>query len=211
MSSIDQILTSLAAVVGYAELRTACLKFASRKGGDMIATSGAGSGLASKKPSDVIAPSGAAKLFSSASSVVSETESVGSSVSSTEGKKKKEKKESKPRGKSSWNIQVDETLKEMRDAFMETFVGENPEATEEEIVKASEKAVTYKMAFARASEKKREGNPEAQAKYEESKAKRAAKKAEKASEKSEKSSGAEKAAKIPLPASSNSSAVEDAE
>ena len=186
--AIDQILASLAAAFGHADVRTACLKYASRKS----------------------APDAPSKHFSSGSSVVSETESVGSSVSSTEGKKKKEKnhegkKESKPRGKSSWNIQVDETLKEMRDAFMETFVGENPEATEEEIVKASEKAVTYKMAFARASEKKREGNPEAQAKYEESKAKRAEKKAAKASSK------AEEAAKIPLPASSKTSAVGEAE
>lgn len=180
MSSIDQILASLAAVVGYAELRTACLKFAS------------------KKPSDITqAP--LMKLPSSGSSVVSESESVGSSVSSK--KSKKEKKESKPRGQSSWNIEVQETLKEMRDAYMEEYVGEHPEATEEEIVKAAEKAVTYKMAFARASEKKREADPEAQKKYEENKAKRAAKKAEKAASK------AQEAAKIPLPPSSKTSAV----
>jgi hypothetical protein len=187
-SNIDQILASLAAAFGHAEVRTACLKYASKKAAPEVASGGGGI------------------KFSSASSVISESESIGSSVSSA-GKKskkeKKEKKESKPRGQSSWNIAVQETLTEMRDAYMETFVGENPEATEEEIKKATEKAITYKMAFTRASEKKREADPDAQAKYEENKAKRLAKKAAKIT--------TAEAAKLPLPPSSNSSAIEGTE
>ena len=193
-SNIDQILASLAAAFGHAEVRTACLKYASKKAAPEVSSAAGGGGT----------------KFSSASSVISESESIGSSVSSA-GKKskkekaegKKEKKESKPRGQSSWNIAVQETLTEMRDAFMETFVGENPEATEDEIKKAAEKAVTYKMAFARASEKKREADPDAQAKYEENKAKRLAKKAAKMT--------SAEAAKLPLPPSSNSSAVDGTE
>lgn len=61
---------------------------------------------------------------------------------------KKQKKERKPRGKSSWNLEVDKVLEEMQAAAGE---GET---------------VTYKMAFAEASRRKREGDPEAQAKYE---------------------------------------------
>jgi hypothetical protein len=211
-SNIDQILASLAAAFGHAEVRTACLKYASRKGGDKISISSAGGNLASKKSAPQLssaAAAGGGGGISSASSVISDAdaESVGSSVSSAGSKKKgkkekapKEKKESKPRGQSSWNIAVQETLTEMRDAYMETFVGENPEATEEEIKKATEKAITYKMAFARASEKKREADPDAQAKYEENKAKRLAKKAAKMT--------SAEAAKLPLPPSSNSSAIE---
>jgi hypothetical protein len=196
IANIDQILASLAAAFGHADVRTACLKYASRK----------------SAPETASPTNGLAKLFSSASSVVSESESIGSSVSSKKSKNhegKKEKKESKPRGQSSWNIAVQETLTEMRDAYMETYVTENPEATEDDIKKATEKAVTYKMAFARASEKKREADPTAQAKYEENKAKRLAKKAEKASAKVP--ATVEEAAKIPLPASSKTSAVGDAE
>ena len=192
-SNIDQILASLAAAFGHAEVRTACLKYASKKAAPEASSAAGGGGIAK---------------FSSASSVISESESISSSVSSAgkKGKKEKapkEKKESKPRGQSSWNIAVQETLTEMRDAFMETFVTENPEATEEEIKKATEKAVTYKMAFARASEKKREADPDAQAKYEENKAKRLAKKATKMT--------SAEAAKLPLPPSSKSSAVDGTE
>jgi len=57
---------------------------------------------------------------------------------------KKVKKERKPRGKSSWNLEVDKVLEEM---------------------KAVDSKVTYKMAYAEASRRKREGSPEAQAKY----------------------------------------------
>lgn len=78
---------------------------------------------------------------------------------------KKQKKERKPRGKSSWNVEVDKVLEEMQAAAGE---GET---------------VTYKMAFAEASRRKREGDPEAQAKYEAYRAKVEAKRAEKAAAK----------------------------
>jgi hypothetical protein len=183
IANIDQILASLATAFGHADVRTACLKFASRKAGSEKAGSDAAKAPSKEDTSD--------------------TESTTSSK-----KSKKEKKESKPRGPSSWNILVAETLKEMRDAFMESYIADHPEAEEEEIVKAAEKAVTYKMAYTHASEKKRDGNPEAQAKYEENKAKRAAKKAEKASSKGEK---AAEAAKVPLPPSGTSSDEEEAD
>jgi hypothetical protein len=74
--------------------------------------------------------------------------------------KKAPKKERKPRGKSSWNLEVDKVLSEMRQGL-----------SEEEL-----KKVTYKMAYAEASKRRRENNPEAQAKYEANQAKRAGKK-----------------------------------
>ena len=67
------------------------------------------------------------------------------------GGKKKEKKERKPRGKSSWNLEVDKVLEEMQAACLTAGAGEK---------------VTYKMAYAETSRRKREGDPEAQAKYE---------------------------------------------
>lgn len=76
------------------------------------------------------------------------------------GGKKKEKKERKPRGKSSWNLEVDKVLEEMQAAAGD---GEK---------------VTYKMAYAEASRRKREGDPEAQAKYEAYRAKVEAKRAQ---------------------------------
>ena len=81
------------------------------------------------------------------------------------GDVKPKKKERKPRGKSSWNLEVDKVLEEMRAAAGD---GE---------------AVTYKMAYAEASRRKREGDPEAQAKYEAYRAKVEAKRAEKAAAK----------------------------
>lgn len=75
--------------------------------------------------------------------------------------KKKEKKERKPRGKSSWNLEVDKVLEEMR-----TEVAEG-------------ETVTYKMAYAEASRRRRETNPEAQLKYEAYRAKVEAKQADK--------------------------------
>jgi len=72
------------------------------------------------------------------------------------GGKKKEKKERKPRGKSSWNLEVDKVLEEMRAAAR---AGGD---SEEE----AKKKATYKLAFAEASRRRRENNPEAQAKYE---------------------------------------------
>jgi hypothetical protein len=78
---------------------------------------------------------------------------------------KKVKKERKPRGKSSWNLEVDKVLEEMRQACVAT--GKSAEEAAKE--------VTYKMAFAEASRRRREGDPEAQAKYEANQAKREAK------------------------------------
>jgi hypothetical protein len=68
----------------------------------------------------------------------------------------KVKKERKPRGKSSWNLEVDKVLEEMRAAARAAG------ASEEE----AKKKATYKLAFAEASRRRRENNPEAQAKYE---------------------------------------------
>jgi hypothetical protein len=69
---------------------------------------------------------------------------------------KKVKKERKPRGKSSWNLEVDTVLGEMRAALV--TAGESEEGVK--------KKATYKMAYAEASRRRRENNPEAQAKYE---------------------------------------------
>jgi hypothetical protein len=79
------------------------------------------------------------------------------------GGKKKEKKERKPRGKSSWNLEVDKVLEEMQAACLTAGAGEK---------------VTYKMAYAETSRRKREGDPEAQAKYETYRAKVEAKRAQ---------------------------------
>ncbi len=100
-----------------------------------------------------------------ASSSSSPHESDAESVSS------KKKKESKPRGPSKWNLMVAEVLKEMREAWR----AENPDAPEG----AENKAVIHKMAFEEAGRRKRENDPEAQAKYEKSQEKKAEKKAEK--------------------------------
>jgi hypothetical protein len=71
--------------------------------------------------------------------------------------KKAPKKERKPRGKSSWNLEVDKVLAELRQGLSE---------------EDAKKKVTYKMAYAEASRRRRENNPEAQAKYEANQAKR---------------------------------------
>ena len=88
----------------------------------------------------------------------------------------KPKKEKKERGPSSWNLVVAEVLEEMRAAASAT--------AEEGKEEAAAKAVTYKMAFAEASRRKRVDDPEAQAKYDvyrlKLEEKRAAKKAAKA-------------------------------
>lgn len=76
------------------------------------------------------------------------------------GGKKKARKERKPRGKSSWNLEVDKVLEEMRQGLSEEDA----------------KKVTYKMAYTEASKRRRENNPEAQAKYEANQAKRSGKK-----------------------------------
>lgn len=67
----------------------------------------------------------------------------------------KVKKERKPRGKSSWNLEVDKVLEEMRRNLVTAG------ASEEE----AKKKATYKLAFAEASRRRRENNPAAQAKY----------------------------------------------
>ena len=88
----------------------------------------------------------------------------------------KPKKEKKERGPSSWNLVVAEVLEEMRAAASAT--------ADEGQQEAAVKAVTYKMAFAEASRRKRADDPEAQAKYDvyrlKLEEKRAAKKAAKA-------------------------------
>jgi hypothetical protein len=63
-----------------------------------------------------------------------------------------------PRGKSSWNIYVEEVLEEMR---------------------GTDSEVTHKMAMSEASRRRRENDPTAEQKYHENKAKREAKKAAK--------------------------------
>ena len=77
----------------------------------------------------------------------------------------KVKKEHRPRGKSPWNLEVDKVLEEMR------AISQEPEK------------ITYKIAYAEASRKRRENNPDAQAKYDayrlKMNEKRAAKKATK--------------------------------
>lgn len=94
-------------------------------------------------------------------SVVLGKDSVQAACEQFIGGKKKEKKERKPRGKSSWNLEVDKVLEEMQAA-------------------AGEEKVVRKMAFAEASRRRREGNPEAQAEYEAYRAKLDAKRADKA-------------------------------
>jgi len=70
-------------------------------------------------------------------------------------------KEHKPRGKSTWNLEVDKVLAEMRAAA------------------GADEKITYKMAYSEAGSRKRENNPEAQAKYEAYRAKLDEKKAAK--------------------------------
>ena len=82
------------------------------------------------------------------------------SFSTEEGEKVE--KVTKPRGKSSWNILVDEVLAEM---------------------KIAEPSTTRRVAMAEASRRRRQADPELQTRYEEYKAKKAEKKAEKQAKK----------------------------
>lgn len=91
------------------------------------------------------------------------------------GKVKKPKRERKPRGKSSWNVEVDRVREEMMASYRKTHTS----ATKEEV----EKAVSYKNAFAEASRRRRATNPEAQAKYEEYKQRSDARRAERKAKK----------------------------
>jgi hypothetical protein len=91
------------------------------------------------------------------------------------GKVKKVKRERKPRGKSSWNLEVDGVRQEMMAAHRKA----HPSASQEDV----DKAVSYKMAFAEASRRRRATNPEAQAKYEEYKQKADARRAERKAKK----------------------------
>ena len=79
------------------------------------------------------------------------------SASSTPTKPKAERK---PRGPSVWNVEVEKVLEEMRAAA------------------TGDAKITHKMAMEEASRRRRENNPEAQAKYEASLAKRTASKEE---------------------------------
>ena len=83
----------------------------------------------------------------------------GSSASSPSSEKKP-KAERKPRGPSVWNVEVEKVLEEMRAAA------------------TGDAKITHKMAMEEASRRRRENNPEAQAKYEASLAKRTASKEE---------------------------------
>ena len=69
-------------------------------------------------------------------------------------KTKKVKAEHKPRGPSAWNLEVQKVLDEMQAAS------------------TGDVKVTHKMAMEEASRRRRENDPEAQAKYEASRAKR---------------------------------------
>jgi len=71
---------------------------------------------------------------------------------------KKPKAERKPRGPSPWNLEVQKVLEEMRTAA------------------GADAKITHKMAMEEASLRRRKGNPEAQEKYEASRAKRDASK-----------------------------------
>jgi len=86
---------------------------------------------------------------------------AGSSASaSSTPTEKKPKAERKPRGPSAWNVEVEKVLEEMRAAA------------------TGDAKITHKMAMEEASRRRRENNPEAQAKYEVSLAKRTASKEE---------------------------------
>jgi hypothetical protein len=109
------------------------------------------------------------------------------------GRPAKEKKDKKPRGKSSWNLYVDEVLAEMQAAAPE---GEK---------------ITHKMAFAEASRRRREANPEAQAKYEAYKKKQEEKRAAKKASKGEAAVAAESDSELESPVEAAAAAAADAE
>ncbi len=111
----------------------------------------------------------------------------------TGGKVKKVKRERKPRGKSSWNLEVDGVRQEMMAAYRKTHTSATPEEVE--------KAVSYKMAFAEASRRRRATNPEAQAKYEEYKQKSDARRAERKAKKEGKA--------VPAPAPQEDEAADE--
>jgi len=80
------------------------------------------------------------------------------SPSSASASAKKPKAERKPRGPSPWNLEVQKVLEEMRTAA------------------GADAKITHKMAMEEASLRRRKDNPEAQEKYEASRAKRDASK-----------------------------------
>jgi len=80
------------------------------------------------------------------------------SPSSASASVKKPKAERKPRGPSPWNLEVQKVLEEMRTAA------------------GADAKITHKMAMEEASLRRRKDNPEAQEKYEASRAKRDASK-----------------------------------
>ena len=83
-----------------------------------------------------------------------------SSSSSEAVQIKKVKKEHKTRGPSSWNLEVEKVLEDMRASV------------------TGDEKVTYKMAMAEAGRRRRANDPEAQAKYEETAKAKASAKAE---------------------------------
>lgn len=135
-STLEAILNSLVAGFGKEAVQKACLAFAvhSSTKGEASPTPSAAAGGKVEKP---------AKKVKFAAAPLEEVE----------------KPAKKARGKSSWNLYVDEVLAEM---------------------KLVEPSTTYRLAFAEASRRRRETDPEAQKKYEAYKAKKEAKRAAKA-------------------------------
>lgn len=114
---------------------------------------------------------------------------------SADGKVKKAKRERKPRGKSSWNLEVDRVREEMMSAHHKA----HPSDTLEQV----EKAITYKNAYAEASERRRKNNPEAQVKYDQYKERSAARRAERKAKKQ-----GPVASSVPAPLASEDEATE---
>ena len=103
----------------------------------------------------------------------------------------KPKAERKPRGPSVWNVEVEKVLEEMRAAA------------------TGDAKITHKMAMEEASRRRRENNPEAQAKYEASLAKRTASKEEVKETKEAKEAKADEAPKkVGRPSSKSKEAKE---
>lgn len=119
---------------------------------------------------------------------------------SADGKVKKAKRERKPRGKSSWNLEVDRVREEMMSAHHKA----HPSDTLEQV----EKAITYKNAYAEASERRRKNNPEAQAKYDQYKERSATRRAER---KAKKQGPVASSVPVPVPVAVSSEDEEDEE
>ncbi len=145
MNSIETILAHLAAMQGMDAVRAACRRFVLGK-------------------ISIPLDSSIADL-SDVESSISSSAPAKAKAKGKRGRPSKDKKaERKPRGQTSWNKLVAETLKEMQDAYK----AEHPDISEKDL----NKAVPYKLAFEEAGKRKRASDPEAQKKYEEAKAKK---------------------------------------